>query len=70
MDYSLPRSFMEFSRQEYGIELPSPSPGDLPNPGIELGSLAFQADSLLTEQTKETHIYILLHITTSPKSLT
>ena len=32
---------MEFSRQEY-----SPSPGDLPNPGIEFGSLALQADSL------------------------
>ena len=26
-----------------------PSPGDLPNPGIELGSPALQADSLPTE---------------------
>ena len=26
-----------------------PSPGDLPNPGIEPGSLALQADSLPTE---------------------
>ena len=40
---------MGFSRQEYWSGLPSPSPGDLPNPGIEPGSLALQADSLLTE---------------------
>ena len=26
--------------------MPFPSPGDLPNPGIELRSLVFQADSL------------------------
>ena len=26
---------MGFSRQEYWSELPSPPPGDLPNPGIE-----------------------------------
>ena len=30
-------------------ELPFPSPGDLPNPGIEPTSPALQADSLLTE---------------------
>ena len=29
--------------------LPFPSPGDLPNPGIEPGSPALLADSLLTE---------------------
>ena len=40
---------MEFSRQESWRDLPFPSPGDLPNPGIEPGSLALQADSLLTE---------------------
>ena len=40
---------MEFSRQEYWSGLPFPSPGDLPDPGIEPGSLALQADSLLTE---------------------
>ena len=28
------------------LELPFPSPGDLPNPGIEPGSPALQADSL------------------------
>ena len=40
---------MGFSRQEYWSGLPFPSPGDLPEPGIEPGSLAFQADSLPTE---------------------
>ena len=30
---------MEFSRQEYWSELPWPSSGDLPNPGIEPVSL-------------------------------
>ena len=37
---------MGFSRQEY-CGLPFPSPGDLPDPGIEPGSLALQAYSLL-----------------------
>ena len=40
---------MEFSRQEYWSELPFPSPGDLPDPGIESRSLAFQAVSLPSE---------------------
>ena len=40
---------MGFSRQGYWSELPFPSPGDLPNPGIEPRSPALQADSLLTE---------------------
>ena len=31
---------MGFSRQEYWSELPCPSPGDLPDPGIEPGSPA------------------------------
>ena len=34
-----------FSRQEYWSGLPFPSPGDLPDPGMEATS-AFQADSL------------------------
>ena len=33
---------MEFSRQEYWSGLPFPSPGDLPDPGIEPGSLTLQ----------------------------
>ena len=40
---------MGFFRQDYWSGLPSPSPGDLPNPGIEPGSPALQADSLLSE---------------------
>ena len=31
--------YMEFSRQEYWSRVPFPSPGDLPNPRIELESL-------------------------------
>ena len=34
---------MEFSRQEYWSGLPFPSPGDLPDPGIEPGSLVSSA---------------------------
>ena len=37
---------MKFSRQEYWSGLPFPSPGDLPDPGIEPRSPALQADSL------------------------
>ena len=40
---------MEFSSQEYWNGLLFPSPGDLPNPGVEPGSPALQADSLLSE---------------------
>ena len=38
-----------FSRQEYWSRLPCPSPGDLPNPGIEPRSPTLQADSLPSE---------------------
>ena len=34
---------------KYWSELPFPSPGDLPHPGTEPGSLALQADSLPSE---------------------
>ena len=46
---SHPPVSMEFSRQEYWGELPFPSPGNLPNPGIKPRSLALQADSLPSE---------------------
>ena len=39
---------MGFSRQEYWSGLPFPSPGDLPDPGIEPRPPALQADALLT----------------------
>ena len=38
-----------FSRQEYWSGLPFPSPGDLPDPGIEPRSPALQADALTSE---------------------
>ena len=40
---------MEFPRQEYWSGLTFPSPRDLPDPGIEPGSLALQAYSLPAE---------------------
>ena len=40
---------MGSSRQEYWSGLPFPSPGDLPNPGIEPRSPALQADTLTSE---------------------
>ena len=40
---------MGFSRQEYWSGLTFPSPGDLPNPGIEPESPALQADALSSE---------------------
>ena len=42
--------YMEFSRQEYWSGLSFPSPGDLPNPGIEPRSPALQADALLSRR--------------------
>ena len=42
-----------FSRQEYWSGLPCAPPGDLPNPGIEPGSPALQADSLLSESPRK-----------------
>ena len=38
-----------FSRQKHWSGLPFPSPGDLPNPGIEPGSPVLQTDSLPPE---------------------
>ena len=48
---------MGFSRQEYWNGLPFPSSGDLPNPGIEPGSPALQADSLQSEPPLEKRTY-------------
>ena len=46
--YQAPPS-MGFSRQECWSGLPFPSPGDLPDPEIEPGSPALQADALPSE---------------------
>ena len=40
---------MGFSRQEYWSRLPFPSSGDLPDPGIESGSPALEAEVLTSE---------------------
>ena len=45
---------MGFSRQEYWSGLPFPSPGDLPNPGIEPRSPTLQADALTSEPPGKT----------------
>ena len=49
---------MGFSRQEYWSGLPFPSPRDLPNPGIEPGSSAQQADSLPAELQGKTQVKV------------
>ena len=51
--YQAPPS-MEFSRQEYWSGLPIPSPGDIPDPGIEPRSPALQADTLPSEPPGKT----------------
>ena len=58
---------MGFSRQEYWSELPCPSPGDLPNPGIEPASLtstAMAGGFFTTRATWEAlvyHIWVQMH---------
>ena len=44
-----PMDCMEFCRPEYWSGQPFPSPGDLPNPGMESRSPTLQADSLPVE---------------------
>ena len=46
-DFTL--SLLSELRQEHWSGQPIPSPGDLPNPGIEQGSPALQADALPAE---------------------
>ena len=51
---------MEFSRLEYWSGLPFPTPGDLPDPGIQLASLAsstLAGGFFITSATWEAHIY-------------
>ena len=47
---------MGFSRQEYWSGLPFPSPGDLPDPGIEPGSPTLWADALSSEPPRNSVI--------------
>ena len=52
---------MGFSRQEYWSGLPFPSPGDLPDSGIEPGSPALWADGLPSKPPGK--VYVGLHRT-------
>ena len=52
---------MGFSRQEYWIGLPFPSPGNLPNPGMEPWSPALQADALSSEPPSYRTIALISH---------
>ena len=58
---------VEFSRQEYWSGLSGPPPGDLPEPGFEPVSPAFQADSLPSEAPGKPSSAI--SISSSPTSL-
>ena len=66
--YQAPLS-MGFSRQEYWSGLPFPSPGDLPNPGIEPGSPALEADAL-TSEPPHLNFYLITSHPTLKTSLT
>ena len=46
---------MEFTRQEYWSGLPFATPGDLPDPGIELTSLALAGGIPTTEPPGNPH---------------
>ena len=49
---------MGFPGKKYYSGLPFPSPGDIPNPGIELRSPALQEDSLLSEPPGKPHFIL------------
>ena len=49
---------MGFSGQEYWSGLPFPSPGDLPDPGIEPRTPALQADTLPSKPAGNPHLTI------------
>ena len=51
---------MEFSRQEHWSGSPFPSPGDLPHPGMEPGSVTVQADSLPLSHQGSPHPFLHL----------
>ena len=57
--WSIHGILMEFSRPEYWSGKPFPSPGDLPNPGIEPKSPALQADSLPAEPQPNIRVDLL-----------
>ena len=56
--YQAPLS-MGVSRQEYWSGVPLPSPGDLPDPGIEPGFPALETDALTSEPPGKPHDCLL-----------
>ena len=71
---TMERIVLEFSRPEYWSGSPFPSPGDLPNPGIEPRPPTFQTDSLPAEPQgspvyKECTLYAHKVATAAAKSL-
>ena len=52
---------MEFSRPEYWSRKLFPSPGDLPNPGIELRSPTLQEDSLPAELSGNSSSFVRIY---------
>ena len=68
MDCSKPGSSVAgVSRQEYSSGLPFPSPGDLPNSGIEPRSPTHQADSLPSESPGKS-LWLLINLISSEMS--
>ena len=62
---------MGFSRPEYCSGLPFPSPGALPDPGMEPRSPALQADSVVSEvpgKPDQSYMYMQTHACTSSLS--
>ena len=58
---------MGFSRQEYWSGLPFPSPGDLPDPGIEPRSPALEADALTCFSKSSLNIWkFTVHVLLKP----
>ena len=55
---------MGFPRQEYWNELPFPTPGDLPDPGIEPMSPVLQADSSPLNHQGSPRLYLELYLVT------
>ena len=52
---------MEFLKQKYWSGVPFPSPGAIPDPGIESTSPAWQADSLLQSYQEKPTMKALSH---------
>ena len=60
---------MGFSMQEYWSGLPFPSPGDLPNSGIKLGSPVLEADSLMLSHLRSSNQALKVKVKVKVKSL-